>query len=92
MDRYANFVATKRGMAESLQAIFESGALVPSQTRDSIVGAVETLLRAGADDASLRADVQADDVVSSLIGIFLVSGSPEQTGRMLDLLVAGVTR
>lgn len=76
MDRYANFVATKRGMAESLQAIFESGALVPSQTRDSIVGA----------------DVQADDVVSSLIGIFLVSGSPEQTGRMLDLLVAGVTR
>lgn len=92
MDRYATFVATKRGMAESLQAIFESGALVPSQTRDSIVGAVETLLRAGVNDASLRADVQADDVVSSLIGIFLVSGSPEQTGRMLDLLVAGVTR
>ncbi len=46
----------------------------------------------GATHASLRADVQADDVVSSLIGIFLVSGSPEQTGRMLDLLVAGVTR
>ncbi|OBJ07768.1 TetR family transcriptional regulator [Mycobacterium sp. 1482292.6] len=92
MDRYASFVAAKRGMAESLQAIFDSGALAPSQTRDSIVGAVESLLRAGADDASLRADVQADDVVSSLIGIFLVSGSPEQTGRMLDLLVAGVSR
>ena len=43
-----------------------------------------------ADDGTLRSDVQADDVVSSLIGIFLVSGSPEQTGRMLDLLVAGV--
>ncbi|RAU91055.1 TetR/AcrR family transcriptional regulator [Mycobacterium colombiense] len=91
MDRYASFVAAKRGMAESLQAIFDSGALAPSQTRDSIVGAVESLLQAGADDASLRADVQADDVVSSLIGIFLVSGSPEQTGRMLDLLVAGVS-
>lgn len=90
MDRYASFVAAKRGMAESLQAIFDSGALAPSQTRDSIVGAVESLLRAGAEDASLRADVQADDVVSSLIGIFLVSGSPEQTGRMLDLLVAGI--
>ncbi|BBY39175.1 hypothetical protein MMAN_33090 [Mycobacterium mantenii] len=48
------------------------------------------LLRAGAADASLRADVQAHDVVSSLIGIFLASRSPEQTGRMLDLLVAGV--
>jgi AcrR family transcriptional regulator len=92
MDRYAGFVAAKRGMAESLHAIFDSGAMEPTQTRDSIVGAVALLLRAGADDATLRADVLADDVVSSLIGIFLVSGSPEQTGRMLDLLVAGIAR
>src|SRR6201994_4006532 len=91
MDRYSSFVAAKRGMAESLHAIFDSGARQPSHSRDSIVGAVDMLLRAGADDGSLRSDVQADDVVSSLIGIFLVSGSPEQTGRMLDLLVAGVT-
>lgn len=90
MDRYAGFVAAKRGMAESLHAIFDSGAMQPSQTRDSIVGAVDLLLRAGVDDGSLRPGVQADDVVSSLIGIFLASGSPEQTGRMLDLLVAGV--
>jgi len=90
MDRYANFVAAKRGMAESLHAIFDSGALQPSQTRDSIAGAVDTLLRAGAEDGSLRSEVHADDVVSSLIGIFLASGSPEQTGRMLDLLVAGI--
>ena len=27
MDRYANFVAAKRGMAESLHAIFDSGAM-----------------------------------------------------------------
>jgi AcrR family transcriptional regulator len=92
MDRYASFVAAKRGMAESLHAIFDSGAMQPSQTRESIVGAVEMLLKAGADDASLRSDVPADDVVSSLLGIFLVSGSAEQTGRMLDLLVAGIAR
>jgi AcrR family transcriptional regulator len=92
MDRYASFVAAKRGMAESLHAIFDSGAMEPSQTRDSIVGAVDMLLRAGADDGTLRPDVQADDVVSSLIGIFLASGSPQQTSRMLDLLVAGVAR
>ncbi|HEY2090091.1 MAG TPA: TetR/AcrR family transcriptional regulator [Mycobacterium sp.] len=90
MDRYASFVAAKRGMAESLQAIFESGAMEPTQTRDSILGAVGMLLRAGADDGSLRSDVQAEDVLSSLIGLMLASGSPEQTGRLLDLLVAGV--
>ena len=90
MDRYASFVAAKRGMAESLHAMFDSGAMQTSDSRESITGAVDLLLRAGADDGSLRSDVQADDVVSSLIGIFLASGSPEQTGRMLDLLVAGI--
>jgi hypothetical protein len=79
-------------MAESLHAIFDSGAMEPSQTRDSIVGAVDALLQAGVEDGTLRSDVQADDVVSSLIGIFLASGSPDQTGRMLDLLAAGVAR
>src|SRR6202051_2858206 len=92
VDRSASFVAAKRGMADSLHAIFDSGAMEPSQTRDSIAGAVDLLLRAGADDGTLRSDVPADDVVSSLIGIFLASGSPEQTGRMLDLLVAGIAR
>jgi AcrR family transcriptional regulator len=90
MDRYASFVAAKRGMAESLRAIVDSGAVEISQTRASIVGAVDMLLRAGADDGSLRSDVRADDVVSSLLGIFLATGSPDQTARMLDLLVAGV--
>jgi AcrR family transcriptional regulator len=90
MDRYAGFVAAKRGMAESLRALFDLGAVHPSQTRASMVGAVDLLLRAGADDGCLRSDVQADDVVSSLLGIFLASDSPEQTGRLLDLLVAGV--
>ena len=90
MDRYASFVAAKRGMAESLHAMFDSGAVQPNETRASIAGAVDLLLRAGVDDGSLRSDVQADDIVTSLIGIFLASGSPEQTGRMLDLLVAGI--
>lgn len=92
MDRYASFVAAKRGMAESLRAMVDGGTVELSQTRVSIVSAVDALLRAGADDGSLRSDVQADDVVSSLIGIFLASGSPEQAARMLDLLAAGIAR
>jgi AcrR family transcriptional regulator len=90
MDRYARFVAAKRGMAESLRALFDSGAVEPSETLASIVGAVDTLLRAGAQDGSLRGDVRADDVVTSLLGILLASGSPEQSQRMLDLLFDGL--
>jgi AcrR family transcriptional regulator len=90
MDRYATFVAAKKGMADSLRAMIESGAVQVSQMHARIVATTDTLLQAGAQDGSLRSDVQAEDVVSSLIGIFLVSGSPEQTGRMLDLLLAGI--
>jgi AcrR family transcriptional regulator len=90
MDRYASFVAAKRGMAESLRAMFAAGVVQPSDTRASVVGAVDTLLSAGRTDGSLRGDVRADDVVSSLIGIFLASASTDQAGRMLDLLVDGL--
>ncbi|AQA04393.1 TetR family transcriptional regulator [Mycobacterium sp. MS1601] len=90
MRRYAEFVAAKRGMAESLVAIFESGVVERTDTRAAIVGAVTTLLQAGVADGSLRADVCADDVVSSLLGIFLVSSSPEQSTRMVDLLLDGL--
>lgn len=91
IDRYTAFVSTKQGMAESLRKVFDSGVMTRSQTRTSIVGAVEILLRAGASDDSLRQDVHADDVVSSLLGISLSSTSPEQTERLVDLLIDGLT-
>ncbi|MHA3020522.1 TetR/AcrR family transcriptional regulator [Mycobacterium sp. BMJ-28] len=90
MDRYAGFVAAKRGMAESLHAMFTSGVVQPSQTRSSVLGAVTVLLGAGAADGTLRADIDPDDVVSSLLGIFVASRSTEQAARLLDLLVDGL--
>lgn len=90
MDHYAGFVAAKHGMAEALRALIDSGAVTQAQTIASIVGAVDMLLRAGTDEGSLRGDVRADDVVASLLGIFLTGSPPDQTGRMLDLLVAGL--
>jgi AcrR family transcriptional regulator len=90
MKRYASFVAAKQGMAESLGAMFASGAVEPSHTRASILGAVDTLLGAGGADGTLRSDVSADDVVSSLIGISIASHSAAQADRMRDLLVDGL--
>ena len=90
MDRYATFVAAKKGMAESLRTIFESGAVDHRDTKASVTGAVQILLDAGVADGSLNADVRAEDVVASLLGIFLAGGSAEQAQRMLDLLLAGI--
>ena len=93
MDRFGDYLATKREMAEALRAVIVSGAVTSSQTRAEMSTAVMKMLEAGASDGSLRGDVRAEDVVASLVGIFLACGQPDQrdqAGRMLDLLMDGI--
>ncbi|MGI8751179.1 MAG: TetR/AcrR family transcriptional regulator [Acidimicrobiales bacterium] len=93
MDCFADYVATKRGMAETLRAVVASGAITSSQTRDGLTAAIQSLLDAGAAAGTVRGDVGAEDVFASLTGIFLSAGEPDrrqQAGRMLDLLVDGL--
>jgi AcrR family transcriptional regulator len=93
MDAYAAFVMAKRGMAESLRSLLQAGTITSSQTRRRVTDAIQAFLDAGVDAGSLRADVRADDVAASLVGVFLATPDPaqgEQAGRMLDLLVAGI--
>jgi AcrR family transcriptional regulator len=93
MDRYATFVATKHGMAESLQGLFSTGAMAPSETRTRVREAVARFLEAGASDGTLRSDVQADDVVSMLVDTFLsTAGAPDkqQRDRMLGLIIDSI--
>ncbi|CCQ14149.1 Regulatory protein TetR [Rhodococcus sp. AW25M09] len=95
MGRYADFVSTKRGMAETLATVLASGAITSSDTRQRLGAAVATLLAAGVEKGTLRGDVRAEDVVASLAGVLLASGSTDQrpqANRMLDLLMDGVRR
>ncbi|MEV1172395.1 TetR/AcrR family transcriptional regulator [Nonomuraea sp. NPDC049784] len=90
MDRYAAFVAMKRGIADALRAGQASGRIPTSTTRERITAAITAILAKGADTGSLRADVDPDDVTTMLLGIFLATAAldtPEQTGRLLDLLI-----
>ncbi|MFD8963978.1 TetR/AcrR family transcriptional regulator [Streptomyces sp. NPDC059568] len=90
MDRYAAFVATKRGMIDTLRTGWASGRIATPTTRERITAAIGTILTAGARTGSLRADVTPEDVTTMLLGVFLstaASNTPEQTGRQLDLVV-----
>lgn len=93
MGRYADFVATKQGMAEALRAVIASGAVTSTETRQRLSAAVRTLLDAGATAGSLRGDVAADDVVAGLAGVLLACREPDQRQqieRLLDLLMDGL--
>lgn len=93
MDRFVDYLATKRGMADALRAVIAAGGNPFAESLDRLVAAVRTLLDAGAADATLRTDVEPADVLASLSGVTLAAGSPEQrdqAGRMLDLLLDGL--
>lgn len=93
MGRYADFVATKRGMAEALRVVIASGAVTSADTRKRLNEAVRTMLDAGIAADSLCGDVPAEDVTTSMAGVLLVCQEPdqrEQIGRLLDLLLAGL--
>ncbi|MFI1753204.1 TetR/AcrR family transcriptional regulator [Streptomyces sp. NPDC020571] len=90
MARYAEFVATKRAMLNTLHTSWASGRLATPATRERITAAIGTLLAEGARTGSLRADVEPDDVTAMLLGVFLSTAAddePERTGRLLDLAV-----
>lgn len=93
MDLFGDWLATKHGMLETLLAMIESGEIAHTQTRTELLDAVTTILDAGSASGALRADVSAEDIAASLLGIFGVASKPEQraqASRLLDLLMDGL--
>ncbi len=95
MDRFLDYVTTKRGMADALRALIASGGDPYAHSRDRLLDAVGRLLGAGTADGTIRDDVSAEDVLTGLSGVTLAAGDPdrrEQAGRLLDLLLDGLRR
>ena len=95
MNRFADYVTAKREMADTLRAVFASGAVTVSEAREKLTVAVGTILAAGAAAGTLRADVRPEDVVATVVGMFTATsldGGHQQLNRMLDLLMDAVRR
>ena len=91
MDLFADWLATKHGMTDTLLAMLESGPIADARTE--LLAAITAILDAGRAAGDLRADVSAEDIAASLIGTFTVAGQPgqhAQASRLLNLLMDGL--
>ncbi len=93
MQRFVDYVATKRGMAAALQSVVTSDSQLFAHTKRQIVAALDTLLGNAIAAGTIRADADADDVLRALRGVWLVAEEQHQeaqAGRLLDLLMDGL--
>jgi AcrR family transcriptional regulator len=93
MDRFVDYMTTKRGMSEALRAVIASGGNPFSESLDRLTTAITTVLKAGVEAGTIRADVEPGDVLASLSGVSLAAGEPsrrDQAGRLLNLLMDGL--
>jgi hypothetical protein len=64
-----------------------------AQTQTELLAAIDEILDAGRVTGELRADVTAEDIAASLIGIFTVARPPEhdaRASRLLNILMDGL--
>lgn len=93
MERFARYVATKRGMGDALRAAVASDSPLFGTTREQIVGALRLLMQAGAANGTLRADVEPEDLMRAMGAVWHLPMGPgwqEHVRRLLDLLVDGL--
>ena len=78
MDRFVDYMTTKRGMADALRAVIASGRNPYEQSRSQLIAAITTLLQADGEAGTLRRDIEPADVLASLGGVSLTAGEPAQ--------------
>ena len=90
MDRFIDYMAIKRGMAEALRAVVTAGRDPYNQSRARVTEALSLLLEAGQRAGVLRADVTADDVLSMCVAFLSTVDNPKQARRLAAILVDGL--
>jgi AcrR family transcriptional regulator len=93
MDLFADWLATKRGMTDTLLAMVDAGDISLAHTRGELLSAIATILDAGIAAGEIRADTSAEDVSAAVLGLLAVSGergNAAQAQRLLDVLMDGL--
>lgn len=92
LDRFVDFAEAKGAISD----VLHSPALTPHPTaRGRIVAAMTAILAQGAEDGTLRDDVDADDLIRATGGLWLDQDAPDwrpRAERLVRLIADGLRR
>lgn len=89
---FADFIATKRGLASALHAGNPAFDNLPAYFDQRLRPALEKLLAEAVASGDARGDVDADDIIGAVASLAMATkpDRPGQTRRMVALLVDGL--
>lgn len=90
MERFLEYMTTKHGMVDTLQAMMVTGSPLYTETLTRLTDAVGVLVQAGVASNRYRSDVSPSDVLAQLGGIAYMAGEygqREQARRLISLLL-----
>ena len=93
MQRFVDYIATKRGLAASLRILFNTNSAVFSDLSGRVSLALRQLVEAAAAEGSIRGDVDASDVLHALGGIYSAPDTKDwrdRSRRLVKLLMDGL--
>jgi AcrR family transcriptional regulator len=86
LDLFVQYAVTKRGLAGALRSIIESGGNLRSQARMKLVDALGSLLDAAGAEGTVRSDLDPEDVLLAMGGIWSLPDEPDWDRRARKLL------
>src|SRR4051812_46184151 len=91
MQRYADFIATKHGLAAALHSGDPAYSTLPSYFDTRLRPALQTLLDAAVNAGEVRSDIASDDLLSAVRSLCMSAHDDRNyTRRMIALLVDGL--
>jgi AcrR family transcriptional regulator len=92
MQRYADFVATKRGLAPALHSGNPAFEPLRGYFEQRLRPAFRTLVESAAAAGKIRTDIDADDILSAVASLCMSAHNdrPDHARRMVALLVDGL--
>ncbi|MGH6862320.1 MAG: TetR/AcrR family transcriptional regulator [Phyllobacterium sp.] len=93
MHRFVGYIATKRGMADSLRILVKTDSTLFAESSGLVSVSLRRLLEAAAAEGLIRKDVESTDLLHALSSIYSIPDSPDwhaRSQRLMKLLMDGL--